>query len=317
MPFLYSFIVFLACFLTKVKIISGTLLIRAVTMHHRGNYTCLATVASGNDSRVDERTVHVRVKASNTGLIVLRVTSSTLTVTWRGLQTLREYRVRYRERRDSVGGGASINGTLDVTSGDVIVKPYMRSFTASDLRPDTEYVFCIDIRQSPNTVAGSHVAVFPSSAQHGLPPFVTVNCTVAVTRHRKYADHLVRSRGVHILVLCVTAFASASLVVAMATLITRRYDRRKRRQMALETSTAATSSVALDTSQLQLTSSGSMTSCATANLTFENRAAILQQQQQQQEHQDECSGDREEYDFVPMFDSDDLEEIRMTTSMQL
>jgi hypothetical protein len=306
-------ICFLLTFVAKVKIISGTLLIRAVTMHHRGNYTCLATVAGDNGSHVDERIARVRVKASNTGLIVLRVTSSTLTVTWRGLQTLREYRVRYRERRDT-GGGGSVNATSDGTSGDIIVKPYMRSFTASDLRPDTEYVFCIDIRQSPNAVAGSHVTVFPSSAQHGLPPFVTVNCTVAVTRHRKYADHLVRSRGVHVLVLCVTAFASASLVVAMATLITRRYDRRKRRQMALETSTAATSSVALDTSQLQLTSSGSMTSCATANLTFENRVAILQQQQEQQ---DECSGDRDEYDFVPMFDSDDLEEIRMTTSMQL
>jgi len=306
---------------------NGTLIIRAVAIHHRGNYTCMATVAASNGSRVDERTVRVRVKPSNTGLIVLRMTPSTVTVTWRGLQSLREYRVRYREKRpqshdtrNNANTSSSSSNSRGITPGvassgyDVIVKPYMRSFTASDLRPDTEYVFCIDIRQSPNAVAGGHVTVFPSASHHGLPPFVTVNCTVVATRHRKFADHMVRNRGVHILVLCVTAFASASLVVVLSTIITRRYDRRKRMQMALATSVAETSSVTLDTSQLQLTSSGSMTSCLTSSLTFENHAATIQQQEQPP---DEWTAENDEYDYVAMFDSDDLEEMRMTTSLQL
>jgi len=145
-----------------VTVANGTLVISAVTVRHRGNYTCLAADQRnhsdhcnhgdgrnhsdrnhgdhGNHS--DRRSVYVHVKSPGTSLVPLHVTSSAVTLTWRGLHSSREYRVRYGEK------SRDFNNATSRLTGEVLVKPYMRSFTASHLAPRTTYTFCIDVRQA-------------------------------------------------------------------------------------------------------------------------------------------------------------------------
>jgi len=168
-----------------VTVANGTLVISAVAVRHRGNYTCLAADQRnhsdhcnhgdgrnhsdrnhgdhGNHS--DRRSVYVHVKSPGTSLVPLHVTSSAVTLTWRGLHSSREYRVRYGEK------SRDFNNATSRLTGEVLVKPYMRSFagavcqtpppctlappgeymrsfTASHLAPRTTYTFCIDVRQA-------------------------------------------------------------------------------------------------------------------------------------------------------------------------
>jgi len=263
-------------------------------MRHHGNYTCLAD-NGGNHS--DRRSVYIHVKSPGTSLILLHVTSSAVTVTWRGLHTSREYRVRYYEkRRDSNTTAAS------PATAEILVKPYMRSFTASHLTPETEYTFCIDVRQA------TFVSKFHT---HHRGRFVAVYCTDVTTRHGDYGQPLVRSLAVHVLTGAAAAVASLGLLVAVSTLVTRRYDRRKLRQAALQSTSVSSGGILLqrdDDLTAPATGTGSVTSfaaSAAASVTFENRAALAG-----------VSGDSDEYDFVAMFDSDDLDEIRTTATMQ-
>lgn len=265
-------------------------------MHHHGNYTCLAD-DGGNHS--DRRSVYIHVKSPGTSLILLHVTSSSVTVTWRGLHTSREYRVRYVEKRRDLNATAAAR----THQSEILVKPYMRSFTASHLTAETKYVFCIDVRQA-TFVSRFH------TVHRGR--FVAVDCTDITTRHRTYGQPLVRSLAVHVLTGAAAAVASLGLLVAVSTVITRRYDRRKLRQAALQSTSVSSGGILLqrddDLAPPAGTGTGSVTSfaaSAAASVTFENRAALAG-----------VGGDSDEYDFVAMFDSDDLDEIRTTATMQ-
>jgi len=88
------------------------------------------------------------------------------------------------------------NRDLNRTMAEILVKPYMRTFTASHLTPETEYIFCIDVRQ----------ATFLSRF-HSLHRghFVAVDCTYITTRHREYAQPLIRSLAFHVLAGVVAA----------------------------------------------------------------------------------------------------------------
>jgi len=100
--------------------------------------------------------------------------------------------------------------------------------------------------------------------------------------------------------------ASLGLLVVVASVVTRRYDRRKLRQTALHSAASVSSAgILLDSAAAAQTGNGSsVTSSFAASVTFENRAALFGAV---------GSGD-ELTDFVAMFDSDDLDEIRATTA---
>jgi len=233
----------------------------------------------------------VHVKWPGTSLIVLHVTSSSVTVTWRGLHSSREYRVRYRENwRDQ---NASV--------GQVLVKPYMRSFTASHLKPEMTYSFCIDVRQA--TFVSRFHAIHRGR-------FVAVDCSDITTRHSRYARPLVRSLAVHVLIGASVAIASLGLLLAVSSIVTRRYDRRKLRQAALHSVSVSSGGVLIQRDDDLPTGNGNATSsfetaASAGSVTFENRAASVGDS-------DTADG----ADLVAMFDSDDLDEIRSTAIMQ-
>jgi len=257
-------------------------------MHHHGNYTCVAE-DSGNHS--DRRSVYVHVKSQGTSLVLLHVTSSAVTVTWRGLHSSREYRVRYRE------SGRDLQATTP-SVGVIVVKPYMRSFTASHLSAETKYTFCIDVRQE--TFAGRF-----HTARRGQ--FVTVDCAEVITRHRRYAQPLVRRLTVHVLIGAAAGLASLGLLVTLSTLVTRRYDRRKLRQAALQSVSVSSGGILLqrdDEPTATGTGSAATSAAAAASVTFENRAAL-----------EGMCADSDDCDVVAMFDWDDLDEIRTTATM--
>jgi len=138
---------------------------------------------------------------------------------------------------------------------------------------------------------------------------VAVDCTDITTRHRKYGQPLVRSLAVHVLTGAAAAAASLGLLVAVSTILTRRYDRRKLRQAALQSTSVSSGGILLQRDDdLTANGNGSVTSfaaSAAASVTFENRAALTG-----------TGGDSDEFDCVAMFDSDDLDEIRTTATMQ-
>jgi len=268
-----------------------------MALGHHGNYTCLAD-DGGNHS--DLRTVYVHVRSPGTSLVLLHVTSSAVTVTWRGLHTSREYRVRYGEK------ARDFNATM-ASLGETVVKPYMRSFTASHLTPTTRYTFCIDVRQA-TFVSRFHVV------HRGR--FIAVDCTDITTRHRRYGQPLVRSLAVHVMTGAAAALLSLGLLVLVSTAITRRYDRRKLQQASLHSASVSSGSILLQrsddpatTAATVQTGNGSVTSFAAsaeAGATFENRGAAVFG----------AGSDGDDFDFVAMFDSDDLDEIRATATMQ-
>ena len=142
--------------------------------------------------------------------------------------------------------------------------------------------------------------------------FVAVDCTDITTRHSKYGQPLVRSLAVHVLTGAAAAVASLGLLVAVSTVLTRRYDRRKLRQAALQSTSISSGGILLqrddDLAAAAANGTGSVTSfaaSAAASVTFENRAALTG-----------VAGDSDEFDCMAMFDSDDLDEIRTTATMQ-
>jgi len=138
---------------------------------------------------------------------------------------------------------------------------------------------------------------------------VAVDCTDITTRHGRYGQPLVRSLAVHVVTGAAAAATSLGLLVAVVTFITRRYDRRKLRQAALHSTSVSSGGILLQREDdlAVANGTGSVTSfaaSAAASVTFENRAA-----------QAGVAGDSDDCDYVAMFDSDDLDEIRITASM--
>ena len=162
----------------------------------QGNYTCIATSVNGRD----RKELWLRVTPLNTSLILLRLTDTTATLTWKRIESSREYRLILRRVPE--------NHSSSDPSLHVDIKHYMRSYTISDLRPNTDYEFCIAVKQTND--------------------YRTVNCTSATTRER-----MDNGKGMHSLLPFVIGIGGAILaglmcLVASVAYAARRYDRKKR-----------------------------------------------------------------------------------------
>lgn len=171
------------------------LTVESTSIEDQGVYICQAVSPRGQDQRF----VFLHVHPLNTSILVLRLTTSSITVTWRGTDHTREYLLTYRKLTDNV-----------TSANNVPIKHYMRSFTASELPSETDYEFCMCVRRAPT----NH--------------FRVINCTVASTRNRKYGES-----GLHNLVpyvVVVGVFVIGAILCIGSTIVcsSKVFDRTKR-----------------------------------------------------------------------------------------
>ena len=171
---------------------SDTLMIEKLELRHAGKYTCLASNPHGRD----ERFAHVTVKHMKAGLLVLHVTATSITVTWTGVEHAHRYKLIYRR--------SSTNSTHTL----VEIKPYMRSYSASELSPSVTYEVCICMLHNSDTVE--------------------INCTAVKTRATDSIYMGVFSTRDYIVGVSITCVLLAGLVMCSMTYAVKRYNRRKR-----------------------------------------------------------------------------------------
>lgn len=216
----------------------------SASIEDQGTYTCNAVGRHGRD----QKHVFLRIQPLNVSVLIIRLTVSSITVTWRGTDHTRDYSLTYRKLADN---STSVSATVPI-------KHYMRSFTASELPPETEFEFCIWIR--------------PSTTNH----FRSINCTVVATRNRKSGGgggewRRMRSLGgplgaaaVVVVVVCGAIFCLSSSVVCSA----KTFDWTKRQMHD-----AASAAAAADRMSEMFLSSPLEGGSNMASETYENEAA--------------------------------------------
>ena len=207
---------------------SGTLYIDYIQGMDQGDYTCLASNPGGRD----QRKMHLRVKNMRANVIIIRVTSESITVTWKSTRYVHDYQILYRESKP--------NQTYNV----IDIKPYMRSYTASELLPQTHYEFCIAVKHNDRSML--------------------INCTIVLTRHSSYLRLGVFTARDYIVGGSLGCLAAIVIIVCSVTFIVKKYNRRRRQQEELYGD---------NLSQLFLASMDSMSD--TTPITYENRAAEI------------------------------------------
>ncbi len=160
-----------------------------------GIYACNAS----NEHGYAESRVSIRLQTSSSRLVVTRVDSNAVTVTWRGIDSARSYRVVYRVNRS--------NRTHDVTE----IRRYMKSYTVNYLSPDTQYEFCI--------------AVVDGGRKYIL------NCTPVITKSTSPEN--VGIVSIRKYVIGIIVCATSLVILVFVALYARRYARYKRERRQL------------------------------------------------------------------------------------
>ena len=207
---------------------TGTLLIDYIQGVDNGDYTCLASNPGGRD----QRKMRLRVKNMRANVIIIRVTADSITVTWKSARFAHDYQILYKE--------SHTNQTYRIIN----IKPYMRSYTASELHPQTFYEFCIAVKHNDKSMR--------------------INCTRVSTRNANFLELGIFTARDYIIGGAIGCVAFILLTVCSVTLLVKKYNRRRRQQEELYGD---------NLSQLFLASMDSMSD--TTPITYENRAAEI------------------------------------------
>lgn len=144
-------------------------MVRAASSHGAGNYTCKALNEYGNDSR----SVRVDVIIPPTVIVVSRLTATSVRLVWKNVEHSRTYRLT------CVALSPLFNQSLDAhdrsPTDSVDVQYFMRSYTFAELRPHTDYRFCISVRPT------SGVEDVTFGGKDGARSLWTIDCVEATT----------------------------------------------------------------------------------------------------------------------------------------
>ena len=206
----------------------GSLLLDYIQGKDHGQYTCVATNSRGRA----ERPLQIIIKNMAANVLILRVTQAAITVTWKSTQSTHSYELLWRP----AGTNASYSA--------VPIKPYMRSYTANQLKASSRYEFCLAVlhNQSP----------------------VRINCTIVTTHGADFGRLGIVSTREYILGGSIGCISAIVLIGCLVTWAARRYNRRRRLQEELYGD---------NLSQLFLASLDSLSD--TTPITYENRAAEI------------------------------------------
>ncbi|ELU10575.1 hypothetical protein CAPTEDRAFT_152802 [Capitella teleta] len=208
---------------------TGSLVIHYVQGIDHGDYTCLASNTRGRS----ERKTTIRVKNMRANVIIMHVTSSEVTMTWKSIRYDHEYQILYRAAKPR-----------NTTYQTIDIKPYMRTYTASELRPSSTYEVCIAVKHKQLSIR--------------------INCTSVVTKGDAVSPIGVLSLRRYVIggvigLLIVTLCAACAI-----TYLVKKYNQRRKAQEEIFSD---------NLSHLFLASMDSMSDITP--ITFENRAAEI------------------------------------------
>ena len=172
----------------------GTLRIEHIKAIDAGTYTCVAANENGYDTTSTVLRVHNKdIKIMHKG-----IATNFITVTWSGTGSTvssSNYVIIYRRR-----------GTNE-EYGKVALRPYMRSYTITNLEPQTLFEFCLGYDHSDRTVK--------------------VSCMDIQTKHQLYVMEGMKSVNNLTVVIGISAAASFLLFICVLSVFIKKYRQRK------------------------------------------------------------------------------------------
>ena len=150
---------------------TGTLHIEYVNHYDIGNYTCRARNPQGESAF----TGALSIKNVLSHIIVVRVTDTSVTVTWKTDIHVHGYQILYRLRAPN---------TTSYHKVDIL--PYMKYYTVSGLSPHTGYEFCIAVKHAQKSLliscnsTGTMQKGFSQTAVHDATGFIIGGTTVCL-----------------------------------------------------------------------------------------------------------------------------------------
>ncbi|CAH1783083.1 unnamed protein product [Owenia fusiformis] len=174
---------------------NGTLSIGDVFTNDGGVYKCTAKNTEGEA----EASVKIQVGTLKGSVIVLALTENSVMLTWHGISYQHEHKLTVRK----------IHINLNITIATVHIKPYMRSYTISDLKPLTTYQACltfIDIEKD-----------------------VRINCTDFITKEPNFSKGPIGHSVNMIIGFSIGTVCLVFLLACVSSCLIRRYNERQRK----------------------------------------------------------------------------------------
>lgn len=182
---------------SRVKLdLTGTLTINHLKAIDAGTYTCVATNSYKKGS--DTSSTVLKVHSNNVNIFYTGIATDFITISWNGTDSTMstsDYLMLYR-RVDS-----------DKAYGKIDLRPYMRQYAITNLKPATFYEFCI--------------------AYQNKADFVKLNCMTVQTMQRSYRMAGIHTFGSMSLVIAVMSAFAFIVFFCMGIALLKRYFRRK------------------------------------------------------------------------------------------
>ena len=173
----------------------GTLRMDHTKAMDAGTYTCTASNSIGYDK---SHTV-LRVHSKNIHILHKGVATNFITVTWNGTDATiqsSDYVILYRQ-----------HGADDDEYGKVYLRPYMRTYTITNLKPQTMYEFCIAYEHKEEQVK--------------------LNCMDIKTKSQMFVASGIKTLGNMTIIVALTITCTFIFVLCIGTIFVRRYRKRK------------------------------------------------------------------------------------------
>ena len=205
---------------SRVRLSSaGSLSLLQVKATDAGTYTCMATNSEGYDSRTTQLQIH----SKNIHILHKGIATNFITVTWNGTDSTvlsSDYLILYRR-----AGSKKEYGRIHL-------RPYMRTYTITNLKPQTLYEFCIAYEHK------QHV--------------VKLHCLNIRTKHAMYAMQGIHSMGPMSVLISLVTTIIFIIFVCLSVFFLKRYLRRKSYQQPDGGSVPATEQKVQHMSQIPL-----------------------------------------------------------------
>ncbi len=172
----------------------GTMSVLNVKATDAGTYTCVATNSQGYVTTSSRLQVH----SKNIHILHKGVATNFITVTWNGTDSTvftSDYLILYRE------------DATDDEYKSIHLRPYMRTYTITHLKPETKYEFCI--------------------AYKHLDELVKLNCMDIKTKHQMYVMPGSKTLSKVTVVTALCATLAGIFFLCMSIALIKRYQRRK------------------------------------------------------------------------------------------
>jgi hypothetical protein len=182
---------------SRLKIDSlGTLTIDHLKPMDAGKYTCVAS--TGNGQLYDTATTVLRIHNKDIHVLDQGVATNFITVTWNGTgstMTSSDYILLFKQK------------DFEDEYHTIDLRPYMRTYTITNLHPHTVYEFCIAYRHEKT--------------------YQKLNCMDIQTKRHYFMMTGIRSMGNLSIFIALVIIASLVCFLCLATVAIKKYKRRK------------------------------------------------------------------------------------------